>query len=37
MIDITREGNVFILTMNAGDNRFNPGFLEELGLALDEV
>jgi len=37
MIDITREGNVFILTMNAGENRFNPGFLEELGLALDEV
>lgn len=36
-IDVTREGAVFVLTMNAGENRFNRGFLDALNEALDEV
>ncbi len=36
-IEITRDGAVFILTMNAGENRFNRGFLAALAGALDEV
>jgi enoyl-CoA hydratase/carnithine racemase len=36
-IDLTREGPVFVLTMNAGENRFNRGFVDELNGALDEV
>jgi enoyl-CoA hydratase/carnithine racemase len=37
MIDLMRQGDVFVLTMNAGENRFNPGFLVDFGAALDEV
>jgi enoyl-CoA hydratase/carnithine racemase len=37
MIDIRREGPVFVLTMNAGDNRFNRTSVDALGKALDEV
>ena len=37
VIDVTREGPVFVLTMNAGENRFNRGFLDALTAALDEV
>ena len=36
-IEITREGAVFVLTMTAGENRFNRGFLDALNGALDEV
>ncbi len=36
-IDVTREGAVFVLTMNAGENRFNRGFVDDLNGALDEV
>ena len=36
-IDVTREGAVFVLTMNAGENRFNRGFVDALNGALDEV
>ena len=36
-IDLRREGDVFVLTMNAGENRFNRPFLNELTAALDEV
>lgn len=36
-IEITRDGAVFVLTMNAGENRFNRGFLDALNGALDEV
>ena len=35
--DLTREGPVFVLTMDAGDNRFNSGSLERIGELLDEV
>ena len=37
MIDLKRDADVFILTMDAGENRFNPGFIDEFGVALDEV
>jgi enoyl-CoA hydratase/carnithine racemase len=37
VVDVTREGAVFVLTMNAGENRFNRGFVDALNGALDEV
>jgi enoyl-CoA hydratase/carnithine racemase len=37
MIDVRREGGVVVLTMNAGQNRFNQPFLEALNAALDQV
>ena len=37
VIDLRREGDVFVLTMNAGENRFNRPFLNEISAALDEV
>ncbi|MGH7786381.1 MAG: enoyl-CoA hydratase-related protein [Candidatus Binatia bacterium] len=37
MIDLRREGAVFVLTMRAGENRFNRAFVTALGAALDEV
>lgn len=37
MIDLSREGNVFILTMNDGENRWNTTFVREFANALDEV
>jgi enoyl-CoA hydratase/carnithine racemase len=36
-IDVTRDGAVFVLTMNAGENRFNRSFIDGLNGALDEV
>ncbi|MDO7671786.1 MAG: enoyl-CoA hydratase-related protein [OM182 bacterium] len=37
MIDLTREGDVFILTMNDGENRWNTTFVRQFNAALDEV
>lgn len=37
MIDLTREGDIFILTLNDGENRWNTTFVRELAKALDEV
>jgi enoyl-CoA hydratase/carnithine racemase len=37
MIDLRRDGNVFVLTMEAGENRFNRPFLDALNRALDTV
>ena len=37
MIDLSRQGSVFVLTMNAGENRFNRDSLAALHGALDEV
>ena len=37
MIDLKREGDVFVLTMRSGENRFNRDFLTGLLQALDEV
>jgi enoyl-CoA hydratase/carnithine racemase len=36
-VTVRKEGDVFILTMNAGENRFNPTFLSDLHNALDFV
>lgn len=37
MIDLRQEGSVCVLTMKAGENRFNRAFMEALNGALDEV
>lgn len=37
MIDLSREGNVFLLTMNDDENRWNTTFVREFAKALDEV
>jgi enoyl-CoA hydratase/carnithine racemase len=37
VIDVSREGAVFVLTMSAGENRFNRTFIDALDAALDEV
>lgn len=37
MLDLRRDGDVFVLTMDAGENRFNRSFLTLLNDALDEV
>jgi len=36
-IDLRREGRVFVLMMNAGENRLNRSFLSAFNAALDEV
>ena len=37
MIDLTKNGDIFTLTMNAGENRWNTTFVRAFGAALDEV
>ena len=37
MIDLERQGDVFTMTMNAGENRWNTTFVREVAQALDEV
>ena len=37
MIDLQREGDVFVLRLDHGENRFNPDSLAAWGAALDEV
>jgi enoyl-CoA hydratase/carnithine racemase len=37
IVDLRREGNIFILTMNSGENRFNPLFINGMNRALDEI
>lgn len=37
LVDLKREGDVFILTMQSGENRFNRPFIEALNQALDAV
>ena len=37
MIDLDREGDLFILTMNDGENRWNTTFVREFSEALDAV
>lgn len=37
MIELTREGEVFVLRLTAGENRIHPEFLAALNAALDEV
>lgn len=37
MIDLQRQGDVYVLTMQSGENRFNRGFIGAFNDALDEV
>ena len=37
MIDVEREGSVFVLRFRSGENRFNRAFLDVFQAALDEV
>lgn len=37
MIDLTREGEVFVLTMDDDENRWNTTFVRAFSAALDEV
>lgn len=37
MLDLRREGSVFVLHFNAGENRFSPEMNAALARALDEV
>ena len=37
MIDLSRDGEVFVLRMDAGENRFHPDFVAAWNTALDEV
>lgn len=37
MIDLSHDGDVFTLTMNAGENRWNTTFVREFAEALDSV
>jgi enoyl-CoA hydratase/carnithine racemase len=37
IVDLRREGAVFVLTMQNGENRFNRAALDALSAALDEV
>lgn len=37
MIDLSRDGEVFVLTMDDGENRWNTTFVREFARALDEV
>ena len=37
MIDLSREGDVFVLRMDAEENRFHPEFVRAWNQALDEV
>ena len=36
-VDLKHEGDVFILTMQSGENRFNPSFIGDMNQALDQV
>lgn len=37
MIQLDRDGNVFVLRMCGGENRFTPVFLDEFSAALDQI
>lgn len=37
LVDLTREGDVWLLTMNQGDNRFNDDSLDAWNDALDRI
>ena len=37
IVDLKREGDIYILTMQSGENRFNPSFIGDMNQALDQV
>jgi enoyl-CoA hydratase/carnithine racemase len=36
-VNLRKMGEVFVITMEAGENRFNPGFITAMNQALDQV
>jgi enoyl-CoA hydratase/carnithine racemase len=36
-VSVSKEGDVFVLSMNAGENRFNPAFISDMNSALDFI
>ena len=36
-VNLRKTGEVFVLTMGAGENRFNPAFITAMNQALDQV
>jgi len=36
-LDLSRDGDVFVLRMKSGENRFNPDFIAAINASLDEV
>jgi len=36
-LDLSRDGDVFVLRMKTGENRFNPDFIGAMNAVLDEV
>ena len=36
-LDLSRDGDVFVLRMKSGENRFNPDFIGAMNAVLDEV
>lgn len=36
-LDLSRDGDVFVLRMKSGENRFNPEFIAAMNAVLDEV
>jgi enoyl-CoA hydratase/carnithine racemase len=37
LVSLSREGDLFILTLRNGDNRFTNKFIDALNSALDQV
>jgi enoyl-CoA hydratase/carnithine racemase len=37
LIELDRDGSVFVLRMQSGENRFGPDFLDQVNAALDQV
>ena len=37
VVEVKKEGRVFIVTLKNGENRFSSAFVRELNKALDEV
>ncbi|MBT5681078.1 MAG: enoyl-CoA hydratase, partial [Gammaproteobacteria bacterium] len=37
MIDLEKNGDVFTMTLNAGENRWNTTFVRAIAKVLDEV
>ena len=37
MINLEKEGDVFTVTLDSGENRWNTSFVRELNATLDEV
>ena len=36
-LDLSRDGDVFVLRMKSGENRFNPDFIGAMNAALDDA